>query len=556
MSLFGAMTTAVSGLNAQSRSLGHISDNLANQTTIGYKRLDTQFQSMVASSTAKFHNPGGVQTTPFRNVMLQGSLQQSSIDTHLAINGDGFFAVSNFTIREDGTRTFSEPVYTRAGDFTINRDGFMVNSAGYFLNGWRVTDPERRSVDTNLQPIQINDLRNRPEQTTFVEYNVNLPSGATAGQDVDPTTGDIEFSASQVRIFDPLGNERDLNLRWVKMDPTIPGNENVWRVDLSASGLTNDDNEVSSTPQQAAAPGVPQIDTLNLSGTIEGGDTYSVTIDGTTLSYTTTGAEADINAVRDTLIAQINGAGLGVTAAATGQGEITLTGAVNTPFTLASSAADRGAPLNGAQTTSMFVKFHAGNSPTGQAGTIEWMNTTNAPPATMPPLGDPATIALSVDDPDTDWDFELRFGEFGQAGSLSQYAGDGIELARIDQDGVALGSLESVTVDESGFVNLNYDNGRTSPVYKIPVGVFSAPQSLQARSGTAFAETPDSGPVSMVSAGQINAGDIVAANVEASNVDIGEEFTKMIVTQRAYSANARVVTTSDNLMEEAVNLVR
>lgn len=556
MSLFGAMTTAVSGLTAQSRSLGHISDNLANQTTVGYKRLDTQFQSMVASSTAKMHNPGGVQTTPERNVMLQGSLQQSSVDTHLAINGDGFFAVSNSTVQEDGTQTFGEPVYTRAGDFTLNRDGYMVNSSGHYLNGWQVTDPERRSVDTNLEPIQINDLRNRPEQTTFIEYDANLPSGATLAQDVDDTTGDIEFSSSQVGIYDPLGNERDLNLGWVKMDPTVPGNENVWRVDISASGLTNADNEITEASQQVAGPGVAQVDTLKLSGTIESGDTYSVTIDGTTLDYTTTGAEADIDVVRDDLIAQINAAGLGVTAAANGAGEIELTGAVNTPFTLSAQGDDRGAPLNGEPTTSMFVKFQAGSSPSGEAGTIEWMNTTNTPPATVPPRGDPATIQLTIDDPDTNWDVELRFGEFGEPGGLSQYAGDGIELARVDQDGVPPGSLDSVTVDESGFVNLNYDNGRTTPVYKIPVGVFSAPQALQARSGTTFAETPDSGPVSMVSAGQINAGDIVAANLEASNVDTGEEFTKMIVTQRAYSANARVVTTADTLMEEAVNLVR
>src|SRR4051794_4950766 len=122
MSLSGALTTAVTGIDAQSRALGAISDNVANSQTSGYKRIETTFSTLLSVSNAREHQPGGVIARPIHTNDVQGSIQQTSIATNLGISGDGFFAVS----RANGTQTNGTPIFngttyfTRAGDFNID----------------------------------------------------------------------------------------------------------------------------------------------------------------------------------------------------------------------------------------------------------------------------------------------------------------------------------------------------------------------------------------------------------------------------------------------------
>src|SRR5580704_13804653 len=92
-SLFAALTTAVSGLNAQSSAIGNISDNLANAQTVGFKGVGTNFEDLVNASSATVNNPGGVTSTPQYQNDLQGSIVSSNVSTNLAISGEGYFAV-------------------------------------------------------------------------------------------------------------------------------------------------------------------------------------------------------------------------------------------------------------------------------------------------------------------------------------------------------------------------------------------------------------------------------------------------------------------------------
>ena len=131
MSLYGAMFAGVSGLGAQSQALGMISDNIANVNTVGYKTTSAAFSTLVTRSTANFHAPGGVRTTAVAAVDRQGLLQTSANATDIALSGDGFFVVTS-----DVTSTASsERLYTRAGQFSADSDGFLKAPSGHYLQG-------------------------------------------------------------------------------------------------------------------------------------------------------------------------------------------------------------------------------------------------------------------------------------------------------------------------------------------------------------------------------------------------------------------------------------
>src|SRR5690349_1583912 len=131
-SLFGALTVAVGGLTAQSNAIGNISDNLANAQTTGFKAIGTTFLSLVTNSTAAVNDPGGVTTIPKYQNDVQGNLVQSGVATSLAITGQGFFPIESATIDAAGNTSFTgTSLFTRQGDFTLNKDGYLVNGPGY-----------------------------------------------------------------------------------------------------------------------------------------------------------------------------------------------------------------------------------------------------------------------------------------------------------------------------------------------------------------------------------------------------------------------------------------
>ena len=133
MSLFGAINTAVSGLTAQSTSFGNISEDVANSQTVGFKRVDTSFTDYLTTSTATDNVPGAVVAAPDYVNNIQGTVTQTDNPLGMAIAGQGFFAVSQPIGVVNGAATFNpQQFYTRAGDFSMNATGFLVNSAGQY----------------------------------------------------------------------------------------------------------------------------------------------------------------------------------------------------------------------------------------------------------------------------------------------------------------------------------------------------------------------------------------------------------------------------------------
>lgn len=149
----------------------------------------------------------------------------------------------------------------------------------------------------------------------------------------------------------------------------------------------------------------------------------------------------------------------------------------------------------------------------------------------------------------------LDFGTPGQADGFTQFQGN-FTPNFIEQNGKQFGSLSAVNIDENGITTALFDNGETRDIFQVPVITFNNPNGLQERTGNIYTETTDSGPAVALEPGRGGAGQIAPSALEQSTVDLADEFTRMIVTQRAFSASTRIITTADEMLEELTRIIR
>ena len=150
----------------------------------------------------------------------------------------------------------------------------------------------------------------------------------------------------------------------------------------------------------------------------------------------------------------------------------------------------------------------------------------------------------------------LNLGDYGSANGVTQFSGTDYNLTSQSQNGSAQGEFSSVTIKPTGDVVINYDNGTNATVARIPLVNFNNPNGLAAHDGQTFTATTESGSANVVNAGTGGSGSMVVGAVESSNVDIASQFTSMIVAQRAYTANSKVVTTANEMMQDTLNMVQ
>ncbi|HET6184198.1 MAG TPA: flagellar hook protein FlgE [Acetobacteraceae bacterium] len=430
MSLFSALNTSVSGLTAQSAAFANISDNVANSQSDGYKAVDTSFIDYLTTSTPTENEPGAVVTRPDYTNTVQGTISQSSDPLALAISGQGFFAVSvpSGVQSGSGAPVFNpQTYYTRLGDFTLDKNGYLVNSGGAYLQGWSV-NPQTGAVNQSaLGPIQINETQFNPVPTANVTLSANLPTSGGAGP----------FS-SQVDVYDALGNQHTLTLSW--------------------------------TPNAAANSW-----TLNIYQDASPNPTATATVDfGTN----------------------------GVAAGTIGDMSTATPGAAASAFAAGASA-----------TLSFSANFGQGAQP-----------------------------------------ITLDLGNYGEATGVTQYASSSYSLRTLSQDGVPPGSFTGLTMSNTGDVVANYNNGQSQVVAQVPVITFANADALQRQNAQQFTATNESGPAIAQTQNTNGAGSLVTSSVEGSNVDIASEFSKLIVAQEAYSANAKLITSADNMLQVTINM--
>jgi flagellar hook protein FlgE len=259
MGIFGAMTTAVGGLRAQSYALENISGNIANSQTTAFKRVDTSFSDLVSDSTVGQQKAGGVLAMSRSTNTVQGDIQSASVDTFMAINGQGYFVVQKPSGFPDGSPVFAgNDLYTRRGDFQLDKNGFLVNGAGYYLEGLPI-DPTTGNVTGSVPSVlQVSNDFLPAQVTTTIQYRANLAAtpltaaaagggsellvpgdfnqdptvagaGAVQGNDVATFLSE-SISGGAVTVFDPQGNPVNVQLRWAKTDSAQSGGTDTWNL--------------------------------------------------------------------------------------------------------------------------------------------------------------------------------------------------------------------------------------------------------------------------------------------------------------------------------------
>ncbi len=652
MSLYGALFAGVSALNSQSQAMGMISDNIANVNTVGYKRTEASFSSLVTAQTrSTAYSPGAVRAAALTRVDQQGILQQSRSGTDIAISGNGFFVVKDSIA--DGLQ---EAFYTRAGQFSEDNQGNLVNPAGKYLMGWPLDAdgaiPASSGDLSSLVPVDVAFLGGLSRATTTADIGLNLD--ARKEPFVYPLTAPTTNTAqalSSLRVYDSLGQAQDVQIKFFHTtSPTATAAGTVAVKDLTSPVLFDSFPAISATATYTSS--------VNIGGTLGAlasgmttGESFVIKMNGETQTIA-----LDSTWTLANLVTAINNAFSGSPAAASG-GNLVLTGSTpieikaggspqiseanlnllgiqyttqprdSKTFTLqeGASAAQTVTIDEGDTSADLVAKINALSGINAQfdkdgkiivtadasgvnlvlggvGGAAPEISTaglaalglsagTYTPPTTptlLTPLGttanpqnwwhvelsgsngllltsgmlnfdgtgqinsntDPATIDLTNiiwgngSDPQ---DISIKINNFTQFASENN-------TVYTNQNGAELGLRTGVSIDKDGYVVARFSNGQSTKLYKLPIATFSNANGLAAKNGNIYQQSNESGVYNLREAGKGSAGTVESGTLEASNVDLADEFSKMIVTQRAYSAGTKIISTSDQMLQELLQL--
>ncbi len=428
-----SLYTAISGMSANGTYLSVIGDNIANLNTIGFKGSRVSFADVMSQTITGIAGQSqigrGVMVSRVSPLFTQGSFETTGSALDLAIDGDGFFIIS-----DQGAR-----YYTRAGQFSINKDGYIVNPEGLVLQGYLIDSSG--NITGTLGDLQVATNQIPANMTTSVEIAVNLDATATApsaaftldgnGDGVNDDPANYNFTTS-VTVYDSQGGAHDVTLYFVKTA------DNTWDVHYVQEDPAN--------PGQLLEAGVQNL-VFNEDGSLQ------------------TDNETPIN------------------------------------FT-----------FGGGITTPQPITFDYGTG-TGET---------------------PAGNGLD---------------------GTTQFASD-FAVLNLSQDGYGAGFLKNLIVSEDGVITGVFTNGQTRVIAQVALAKFLSPNGLTKMGRNLYAESYESGQPIVSAPGTSGLGRILSNTLELSNVDLAEEFVRMISAQRGFQANSRVVTTTDDLLQELVNLKR
>ncbi|OUT57897.1 MAG: hypothetical protein CBB71_14665 [Rhodopirellula sp. TMED11] len=545
-----ALMTGITGLRAHQQKLDVVANNLANMNTVGFKQQSTVFSDMLyqqlRSGSEGDANSGGinpkaigsgVKVAQITRNFNQGALETTSQPFDYAMNGEGFFVLSSPVGGQD--------VYSRAGAFGVDSEGRLVDPGTGFLVQ-RIGDMGE-GINGGLQFQTAGDDSIRVPigatisgaVTELMQINGNLPANAS-----EPIAGVISLSA-------PL--------------------------EVGAVAATGADTLASLDINTVAyVPG----DTIEFSGTNPDGTAFAGSV------------AADTATVQD-LVDSINAAVTDATAALLADGTISLTsdntGENLMSITLTDGVANTGLSNFGAVGFIETIEGYNGDSfelisevvgPQGEAHELALLFTKDTPNTWTVTANIDPSVGTMVDDTVGSLTFN-EDGSFNFAGglgtddanlvvlfngssvnqtvsmdlsSLSHYAS--AYNVNVDQDGIPAGVITTVNVTTRGELMGIASNGRIVPVAQLAVANFDNVRGLVAEGDNYYTRGLASGEP-MVGSGETGGrGQIIGGQLEQSNVDIAQEFTQLIIAQRGFSANARTITVSDEVLEELTNIVR
>lgn len=588
MSLFGSLFTGVSGLAAQSQSTAMIANNIANVNTAGFKRSEASFFSLVTTEgRSSNYSPGTVSVNRIQQVDAQGPIQQTGSSTDAAISGNGMFTVKRST---DAGQEF---LYTRSGQFSEDSQGLLRNTAGFVLYAWPLgadgSLPANQGDLTSLVPADVAFLGGLTRPTSTAELSLNLDAA-----EIDNVLSNVSTDATAVdftrglTVYDSLGQSQVLTFEFSK----------TYGPHATAGGAVSD---LLATDELVTDLGLNPGDQFQIevdTGTPGPIRTYEIS-DG--INPTSGTADADVFTIAD-IINDINANLPGVEAFLGNDGELVIqrndfTAGVTQDIRLTDLAG--GTALTG---LGNLAGTYVSDDLTGAAPPIPDFD--NGAPGDGPPYSADAFPAFSnlpgdlsynnrgwwqlniihpdgtslsrglvnfngdgslnaLPDNEGNVDIELANIDWGNGSEpqtidvdierFSQFAGN-YDVIFSDQNGAELGLRTGVEITRDGLVVARFSNGATTALYKIPLVTFSNPNGLTEVSGTAYSENEESGEENLREAGRGGAGFLEPSTIESSNVDLADEFAKLIVSQRAFSANTKIINTVDQMTEELLRL--
>lgn len=476
-----SMFSSVSGLRAHQTRMDVIGNNIANVNTIGYKASRTTFAEIFAQTMSGAGSPDpntgrggtnpvqiglGLNVSAIDTMMGRGSLQRTDSPTDLSIEGEGFFIVRSGT---EGT-----PMFTRAGNFTIDKLGNLVTAQGLNLLGW-----QKYEVDKDGNYIFDTQEEIKPLNLYEDEYNLNKRIIAAQATTQAVLAGNLDATRTPISGYDG-------------------GTDNLGDI-----GSINDDVDAAGA---AGGDGIPDNGTANF-------DPHFIV---PLTVFDALGNEYKLNV----------------------SFWKNFVGSAGTPPETSTSWYYRVSDANGNNITGAtgYIRFDAnGKIVTGDP-------TFDVKPTIILEPG-PAVGAA-------DFEFELNFEK------LSMFADDS-SVKPTQVDGYAPGTLTSFSIGGDGILTGVYSNGRQQPLGMVALAVFDNAAGLQKAGANLFLPTSNSGDFSRAyRPGTEGAGSLNPGTLEMSNVDLAQQFTEMIVTQRGFQANSRIMTTADEILQELANMKR
>lgn len=501
----------LSGLNGAAKSLDVIGNNIANASTVGFKGSSTVFADVYARSLngAGGNQAGiGVAVAGIAQQFTQGNIETTANPLDIAINGAGFFR----------TETSGLVQYTRNGQFSLDKNGFMVTPQGASLTGYGV-GPSGQILAGAPTPLQISTADLKPVATTKVDTSLNLDSRVDAPSNYpfnanDPTTYNKQ---TPVDVYDTLGNAHVMSLYYVK---TGAG---TWDVYAGSDGTELTNVNVAAAGQKDATVTAARDAWLTA--------TKAVPPDATDIA-------AKLKDYGDK-------ASSAVVAAATAAGASTVT------IDAIKAAASSAGGTAGYSPDQIDKDISAAVSvPSVPVGHLNFDSNGALSATLMSPQTLPLTVNLPIYPPTGAKDnlaIKLNFA------GTTQYGADTSEK-KTTQDGYTAGHLQRFSAAADGTILGQYSNGQTKPLGQVVLANFTNPGGLEPLGNNSFAETSASGTPLVGTPDTGSLGVLQSSATEASNVDLTAELVNMITAQRVYQANAQTIKTQDSVLQTLVNL--
>jgi len=590
MGLASSLFSGISGLSTLGNAMTVIGDNIANVNTVGFKGSRVTFQdvlSQTVATTAGTAQVGrGTSLADITASFSQGSFESTDSTTDLAIGGEGFFMV-----RDPGN--VENEYYTRAGEFRFDKDGNFTNPAGYIVRGW-VLDATTGDDKGSITDIVLQSFTSSPKKTDKLTLITNLDADATSKSAIISSSWDgananniyigenkYEYQTT-LKAYDSLGSTHDITIYYdrgstaTKYEYIVtcnPDEDNRLGIDSTQSGIGILGRGVITFNEASGAISAIDFDAFDASNTTTeigsvanltwtpddagtdptSGGTYTGTSTKTYYFKVTAGGEFGVAEMKWCT----DGTSWDNTFTPTVGPPQTITGADGLTITWTADAGDPDFVLDDNFTVTCYSDKDVGNSNC-------WVTKTETVSGDLSTNGYFFATADFLGGTGTSMNIDLNFGSSYNSTSTS-WVNDSLSTTQYSAastttfqsaNGYGAGDLQSVTVGTDGALTGQYSNGQVIPLYRVALAKFQNNQALFKVGGNLFRETRLSGDPITGKPGNSGLGSISPNSLEQSNVDIATEFVKMITTQRGFQANSKIITVTDQMLAELINLKR